>query len=132
VRFISSASSNPVAQTVLQRTLYEELHALRGLRPAGTEADADLVLLAKIASYDTIAASYNALDQVREYRLSVTLELALQRPGETAPLWKGRLQATQVFPAGDLALQRNAENAALNAVARTIAQKLLTAVERDY
>jgi hypothetical protein len=77
--------------------------------------------------------SYTALDQVREFRVTVEVDLELFRKGETTPLWKGTLLGYQDYPANkDLALQRSAEEAALSAASHTLAQKFLMAVEQAY
>lgn len=133
VAFPENTSSSPTAQTVLRRALYEEIHAMRGVSPSGDEASADLRLKGKLISYFNTAISYTTIDQIKEYRLTTNVELELSRKGESAPLWKGMLQASQDFPAStNLALQRNAEEAALEAASKTIARKLLTAVEQSY
>jgi outer membrane lipopolysaccharide assembly protein LptE/RlpB len=70
---------------------------------------------------------------VREYRLTIEVELELLRKGGSAPLWKGTLQAFQDYPANtNLALQHSAEEAALVAASRILAQKFLTSVEQSY
>lgn len=133
VSFIGIEIDSPSAQTVLRRALLEECHALRGLYPADSAATADLRMKGGLRSYGTTAMSYTALDQVKEYRLTVVVELELFRKGETTPLWKGTLQSYQDYPANsDLALQRSAEEAALAAASHTIAQKFLMAVEQAY
>ena len=77
--------------------------------------------------------SYTALDQVKEYRLSIEVDLELSRSGDTAPMWKGTLQSYQDYPANrDLALQRSAEEAALAAASHILAQKFLITVEHSY
>jgi outer membrane lipopolysaccharide assembly protein LptE/RlpB len=133
VGFVANTSVSSTAQTVLRRALYEETHALRGLSPAGDEPSADLKLQGKLNSYSKVAISYDAVDRVKEYRLAIGVELELRHKGETSPLWKGVLNASQDYPASkDLALQRNAEEAALDAASRILARKLLTAVEQSY
>jgi len=133
VAFIGVEADTPSAQTVLRRSLLEESHALRGLSPAASEAAADLRITGRFRSYAAQAVSYSALDQVKEYRLTIEAELELFRKGETTPFWKGTLQSYQDFPANtDLAKQRSAEEAALAASSRILAQKLLTAVEQSY
>lgn len=133
VPFIGNESISPTAQTVLRRALYDECHALRGLVAAGNEAAADLYLKGKLVSYSSRIISYTAADLVREYRLTLDVELELYRTGVTVPLWKGMLQASSNFPANaDLALQRNAEERALDAAARIIAQKFILSTEQSY
>ena len=133
VSFIGIEIDSPSAQTVLRRALLEECHALRGLYPADTATTADLRVKGGLRSYAARAMSYTALDQVREYRLTVEVELELFRKGETTPIWKGTIQGYQDYPANtDLALQRSAEEAALAAASHILAQKFLMAVEQAY
>ncbi len=133
VPFFSNETISGTAQTVLRRAFYEELHALRGLAPAGSEGGADLTMKARIISYSNIVVSYNALDQAREYKLTLEVELEIIKKGEAAPLWKGQIKGTKQFPAGtDLALQHNAEEQALDAVSRIAAHKFISALEESY
>jgi outer membrane lipopolysaccharide assembly protein LptE/RlpB len=133
VAFIVNETISPTAQTVIRRALYEECHAMRGLYPADKEATAELGVRGKLTSYNLKAVSYSAIDQVKEYRLLISVDLELYRKGETAPVWKGTIQASQDFPAStELALQYNAEEAALKAASRTLARKFLVSVEQAY
>ena len=133
VSFIGVETDSPSAQTILRRSLLEECHALRGLYPSAREATADLRVTGHLRSYTAGAVSYTARDLVREYRLTIEVDLELSRKGETIPFWKGTLQSYQDYPANtDLALQRSAEEAALAAASRILAQKFLTAVEQSY
>lgn len=133
VPFFSNESVSPTAQTVLRRAFYEEFHALRGLTPAGSEENADLAMKARIISYSSRAVSYNTFDHVREFSLVLNVELEISRKGEVAPLWKGQIQGEKQYPASmDLALQHNAEEQALDAAARIVAQKFISALEESY
>ncbi|MDO9307727.1 MAG: LPS assembly lipoprotein LptE [Deltaproteobacteria bacterium] len=133
VPFIGNESVSPTAQTVLRRALYDESHALRGLVAADSEASADLFIKGRLVSYSTKVVSYSAADRAREIRLTLDVELELYRRGEAAPLWKGMLQASKTYPTNDnLALQRNAEESALDSAARLIAGKFVSAVEQNF
>jgi outer membrane lipopolysaccharide assembly protein LptE/RlpB len=133
VSFITIESDSRTAQTVLRRALLEEAHALRGLPPATSAASADFQVKGVLKAYANRAMSYNPLDQVRQYRLTIDVELELTKRGETKPFWKGTIQSYQDFPANtDLALQRSSEEAALDAASRTLARKFLMAVEQGY
>lgn len=133
VSFIKNEIDSPPAQTVLRRSLLEECHALRGLYPADTEANADLRLNGSLRSYAVRAVSYSAQDQVKHYRLTVEVELELFRKTETKPFWKETLQSFQEYPANsNLALQRSSEEAALVAASHILARKFLMAVEQAY
>ena len=133
VSFIANETVSPTAQTVLRRSLLEEAHLMRGLLPAGSRSDANLLVSGSLRSYTLKAISYTAADQAREYRLTIEVELELHRQGEVAPFWKGTLQAVQDYPANvNLGLQRNSEEAALTAASHKIARKFLSGVEQSY
>jgi outer membrane lipopolysaccharide assembly protein LptE/RlpB len=133
VPFFTNESISPSAQTVLRRTFYEEFHALRGLNPAENQENADLSMKAKIISYSSKAVSYSALDQARELSLNLNVELEISKKGQPLPLWKGQIQSSKQYPANaNLALQHNAEEQALDAVSRIIAQKFISALEESY
>jgi outer membrane lipopolysaccharide assembly protein LptE/RlpB len=133
VPFFTNESISPTAQTVLRRAFYDEFHALRGVSPAESAGSADFVMKAKIISYSGKAASYTALDQAREYRLNLSVELEIAKAGQPLPLWKGQLQGEKQYPANaNLALQHNAEEQALDAAARIIAHKFISVLEESY
>lgn len=133
IPFFGNESVSPTAQTVLRRAFYDEFHALRGLNPATSEGTADLSMKPKIISYSNRVVSYNSLDQARELSLSLTVELKVAKKGLSLPLWKGQLQGSKQYPANaNLALQRNSEEQALDAVARIIAHKCISALEESY
>ena len=133
VPFFSNESISSTAQTVLRRSFYEELHALRGLNPAGTPGDADLAMKARIISYSSKPVSYSAIDHAKEFILLLNVELEIVRKGQTTPFWKGQIQGSKQYPVNIyLALQRNAEDQALEAAGRIIAHKFITALEESY
>jgi len=133
VPFFSNESISPTAQTTLRRAFYDEVHALRGLNPAASQETADISMKAKLISYSSGAVSYSPKDEVREYKLSLNVELEAYKKGQLQPLWKGQIQGSKQYPANaNLALQRNAEEQALDAAARSIAQKFISAIEEPY
>lgn len=133
VPFIGNESISPTAQTVLRRALYDECHALRGLLPSENEGSASLIVKGRLVSYSSGAVAYSAVDRVKVLRLSLSVELELYRKGDAAPLWKGTLNAVKDYPTSDdLALQHNAEESALDAASRIIAQKFISAAEQSY
>ncbi len=133
VPFITNESVSSSAQTVLRRTLYEECHALRGLIPSESLAASDMFVKGRLVSYSTKVVSYSAIDRASEIRLTLEVELELYRRGGETPVWKGTLQASKTYPANsNLALQRNAEERALDAAARIIASRFITAAEQNF
>lgn len=133
VPFFANESISPTAQTVLRRAFYEELHALRGLNPATSVESADLVMKARIISYTRTAVSYTAVDQAREFRLSLNVELEMAKTGQISPLWKGQIHGAKQYPGNsNLALQHSAEDQALDAAARSMAHTFISALEESY
>lgn len=133
IPFFGNESVSPVAQTVLRRSFYEEFHALRGLTPAANEAVADLTMQTRLLSYSNKATSYSSLDKAVIYTMLIEVELAIFKNGDKTPFWKGRLSAEKQYPANsNLAVQRNAEEQALDAASRIVAQKLVSALEETY
>lgn len=137
VDFIGNTTSSSTAQTNLKRGFIEEFHAFRGMQPAPARSESDLLVSGSIKSYSIRAVSYTAADQVRENRLTIEVELEVRDKTSQTALWKGILSASQDFPASDprnpnLALQKNAEEAALVAASRNLAQSLITSMEVSY
>jgi len=133
VSFIANDTISASAQTVLRRALLNEAHTMRGIAPSGSAESADLLVSGAVRSYGSAVVSYTAADRAREFRLTIDVEMEMKRKGESTPVWKGKLQAFQDFPGNDdLTLQRNAEEAALAAASRKLAQKFLIAVEQSY
>jgi len=137
VDFIGNTTSSSIAQTILKRGMLDEFHAFRGMAPATTRSDSDMVISGNIKSYSTRAVSYNAADQIREFRLTIDVELEVRNKTSQKVVWIGLLSASHDFPASDprnpdLALQKNAEEAALVAASRKLAQSLIISMEDSY
>ena len=133
VSFIANETVSSTAQTVVRRALLEEAHAMRGIDPAGSFEAADLQVSGTLRSYSLGALSYTAADRAREYRLTIEVELELRCTMDKNLAWKGTLRAFQDYPGNDdLALQHGAEEAALAAASRKLAQKFLTTLEQSY
>lgn len=133
VYFIANETTSPTAQTVIRRALLDQLHIMRGVVPASSIEQANAIVNGTVKSFSGRVLSYSAADLDREFRLTLSVELELRRKGEAVPVWKGTLQAFQDYPSSDdLALQRNAEEAALMAASQKLAEKFITAVEQSY
>lgn len=137
VDFIGNTTSNSTAQTVLRRVIMDEFHAMRSLFPATSANDSDLKISGLLKSYSIRAVSYTAADLIREYRLTIEVELEARTRISQTPLWKGVLAVSQDFPAADprqpdLALQKNAEEEALVAASRKLAHTLLSSMEESF
>lgn len=133
VSFIGNETVSPTAQTVIRRAMFDQMHAMRGISPAASSEKANMIVNGSLRLYSGRVFSYTAADQSGEIRLTISVECELRRRGEAVPTWKGTIQAYQDYPAStDLALQKNAEEAALSAAAQKLAEKFITAVEQSY
>lgn len=133
VAFIVNETVSPTAETVIRRAIYQQGNVMRGLYPVKNNQTADIRISGKLVSYTSKVVAYSAVDKANEYRLIIAVDLQVDKKGDTKPLWKGQLQAYQDYPAStNLAIQRNSEEAALEAASQIIAQKLLSYVEQSY
>jgi len=108
----------------LGRELVDELARRTGGRVVSGD-DASTVLTGTILSYDSDAVSYSASDTIREYRAAMRVEAVLRDAKTQKVLWKEQLTETQVYPVNtNIALQQNAEDAALRAICRKLSQDI--------
>jgi len=133
VSFIKNETASTIAQTALRRAVLDELHAMRGVVPTGTKEEADIQISGMLTGYTALAVSYSSIDQVKEYRIRISVLFEAKRKGADKPFWKGTVQATQDYPIfTDLALQSYASDAALVAASKKLAEKLVIAIESAY
>ncbi len=125
-------------ETVMTGSLVDEF-AMRSGGMVVAEEAADLLLTGTIVNYSEAALSYFASDLVSEYRMTMTVEAVLSDKRSQKVLWKGKLEASQDFPAlsnpnvpNRMALQQNNEDAALLEISRKIAQKLYQKMSENF
>lgn len=124
------------ASVALKRALFDQFVELRGIMPAASADQADLIVEGTLNSYGAGVVSYTAFDTAKEYRLTITAEITVVKRGDakgSKPFWKGTLTAWQDYPvARTIELQRNNEDAALTAASRKLAQQLIWQMEQQY
>jgi outer membrane lipopolysaccharide assembly protein LptE/RlpB len=131
----------PYLESILTGSLVDEF-ALRSGGLVTGEEDAEMVLTGTILSYATIAVSYTAQDQVREYRATMTIDAALTEKRSQRVLWKGVMSSSQDYPANPvgidlkqqnrIALQQNNEEAAVREISRKLAEQLYQKVTENF
>lgn len=133
-----SKGYRPNLEAVLTGSLIDEF-ALRSGGMVVAEDVADLILTGTIDSYTKVAISYTALDQVKEYRSTMTVNAALTEKRSQKVLWKGILSSSQDYPAildpslpNTIALQQNSEEAALQEISRRLAQQLFQKMSENF
>lgn len=137
VPFFKNNTAYPSAQVALKRAIFDQFSELRGILPATGEAQADLLVSGAVTGYGIAGVSYSSDDQVREYRLTISAEVAVsqQLHGDQQQkiLWKGTISAWQDYPATqNLEIQRDNEEAALVTASKKLAQQLIWNLEQNY
>ena len=124
VVMFANKSYRPGVEAVLARDLVDEL-ALRTGGKVLSGDQAQLELTGAVLSYGSTAISYTALDAIREYRLSIKVDAALQDRQTRKVLWKGVLTGEQSYPVNaNLALQLNSEEAAAARICRRLSEDI--------
>lgn len=128
----TNRSYRPNLEAVLTGSLVDEF-ALRSGGMVVPESAADLLLTGTIVTYDTTAVSYTAADQIREYRVTMTVDATLAERKSQKVLWKGRLAVGQDYPTNaNIALQQNSEDAALREVCRKLAAQIFQKMTDNF
>jgi outer membrane lipopolysaccharide assembly protein LptE/RlpB len=121
----------PNVEGVLANALIDQFAKKKGLQVESS--DADLTLSGEVLDYHTTAVSYSAADTVKEYSASMKISATLRRTSTMKVLWKGELTWDQSFPANtDIALQQNAEDAAIREICGKLAQELYVTISSDF
>jgi outer membrane lipopolysaccharide assembly protein LptE/RlpB len=124
VVMFANKSYRPGVEAVLARDLVDEL-ALRTGGNVLSGDEAQLELTGAILSYGSTAISYTSLDAIREYKLSIKVDAALQDRQTRKVLWKGVLTEEQSYPVNaNLALQLNSEEAAAAKICRRLSEDI--------
>ncbi|WP_226373923.1 LPS assembly lipoprotein LptE [Citrifermentans bemidjiense] len=120
----ANKSFRPGVEGVLARDLIDEF-ALRTGRRVLPGDKAQLELSGTVLSYATSPVSYNRLDAIQEYSAAMTVQASLREKRTQKVLWKGELTEQQVYPVNaNIALQQNAEEAAVAKVTRRLAERI--------
>jgi len=121
----------PNLEGVLANALIDEFAGKSGLTVQSS--DGDLTLSGEVLSYGLTAIAYSAADTVEEYTSSMYISATLRRNSNQQILWKGSLSWSQSFPANsDIALQQNAEDAAILEICARLAQQLYATLGQDF
>ena len=136
VPFFKNATVYANASVALKRAIFDQFAEQRGILPAATVEQGDLILEGTLTGYGASVVSYSAADNAREYRLTITADITVRQRDTTrdnAPLWRGTLSAWQDYPvAATIEMQRSNEDAALTAASRKLAQQLIWNLEQQY
>jgi outer membrane lipopolysaccharide assembly protein LptE/RlpB len=122
----------PNLESTLANAVVDEFAKRNSPRIAGSD-DADMTLSGEVASYSSTAISYSRSDTITEYNASMKLVATLRRNSNQQVLWKGELSWSQAFPANvNIAMQQNAEDAAIQEICKKLAQQLYLRILQDF
>ena len=131
VSIFANRSFRPNIEAILTDILVDELVKREGTRLV--ESGGDLVLSGTVLSYGTMAVSYTAADEVKEYRATAAAEVKLRRNDTGQVVWKAVLASSQDFPANDdLVFQQNSEDAAIREICRKMAREAYMHFTEDF
>jgi outer membrane lipopolysaccharide assembly protein LptE/RlpB len=129
-----SMFANRTYQSSLEGKL--RLALVSELAGRGSYAEAennDLVLTGEIESLAIDAAAFSSADKAMLYRASMTVQVQLAEKESGKVLWKSSETLQQEYPAGtDLALQRNARDAALSSLCEKMARVLVNRMNQAF
>lgn len=124
VTLFANKTYHPGVEGVLARDLVDELALRTGGRVLSGD-EAQLELAGAILSYTAEPVSYTAQDAIREYKIFIKVEAVLREHRTQKVLWKGELTENQAYPVNaNLALQQNAEEAAVAKLCRRLSEEI--------
>lgn len=131
IALFANKTFKPNLEGVLTNALVDEFAKKSGL--ILDSATADLTLSGDVLSYTSNASAYSAADTVREYIASMRIAAVLSKNSNKQVLWKGELDWSQAFPANqNIALQQNAEDAAIQEISRKLARELFVLLSAGF
>jgi outer membrane lipopolysaccharide assembly protein LptE/RlpB len=124
IAMFANRTYQPDLEAVLRRALVEELAAGYGaMLPEAGEPET--------LTIDTPA--YSGADKAMIYRISISAEARLVERKSGRIIWKGRESVREEYPAtADLGLQRNAREAAISAICRTLAGRIAMRLDNAF
>ncbi len=131
ISIFANKTFKPNLEGVLASAIVDEFARRKGLEVVSS--DGDLSLSGEVVSYGLTAVAYAADDSIKEYSADMTISATLRRNINRQVLWKGVLSWNQTYPANaNIALQQNAEDAAIQEICRKVAQKLYVNIVSDF
>jgi outer membrane lipopolysaccharide assembly protein LptE/RlpB len=106
---------------------------LAGRGSYAEEGSNDLAISGEIESLAIDAAAFSSADKAMLYKASMTVRMQLTEKESGKVLWKSSETLQQEYPAGtNLALQRNARDAALSAICEKMARVLVNRMNQAF
>lgn len=131
IGIFANKTYKPNLEGILADSIVDEFARRKSLDVVSSEGD--LTLSGDVVSYGYGAVAYSSSDVITEYSASMAVSATLRKSKTQQVLWKGTLSWSQTFPANaSIALQQNAEDAAIQEICRKIAQKLYINIVSNF
>jgi len=123
--YIVNYTTEPYVETLLVSKVTDEL-GRAGVSEVHSDREADAVLRISIQHYSNTALSYDADDEIAEYRVTMTVAASLVRAQGGEPLWQDVLSWDAAYATlSDKALQDDSEQEATAEVCQRLAEEIL-------
>jgi outer membrane lipopolysaccharide assembly protein LptE/RlpB len=130
---IVNRTTEPFIETAVANAIIEAFSRRRGIRPIEDEDRAEALLTGAVTAYSSTPISYDRLDQIVEYRSSMTLEVTLQKQSDGRTLWKGAVSWSEEYLANsDKTLQEDNEAQAIASISDRLAEELHVRVMDNF
>jgi outer membrane lipopolysaccharide assembly protein LptE/RlpB len=130
---IVNRTTEPFIETGVANAIIEAFARRKGIRPIESEDRAEALLTGAVTAYSSTALSYDRLDQIVEYRSSMTIEVTLQQQSDGRTLWKGSVSWSEEYLANsDKALQKDNEARAIAVISDRLAEELHVRVMDNF
>lgn len=131
ISIFANKTYKPNLEGVLASAIVDEFARRKGLEVVSS--DGDLTLSGDVSSYGYAAVAYAPDDTIKEYTANMAVSATLRKNSNRQVVWKGTLSWSQNFPENtSIALQQNAEDAAIQEICRKLAQKLYVTIVSDF
>lgn len=132
VALFTNSTYQPEVEGRLRLALVDEIAVSFPGRLA-ERGDADLLVDGDIESLVVENAAFSQQDKAGIYRIVFTVQARISDRKNGRVLWKSTETVREEYPAGtDMALQRNARDAAVAAVCREMAKRLVSQMNRAF
>lgn len=122
VAMFANHSYEPFLENVLTNAVTQRF--LRTRRWRLVEGPADAVFSGAISDFHSTPVSFDANDNILEYRAQMTVAGELRQEKDGRVLWKGQLSWSEEYPGGlDKGLQEDQKASAIQAIAERLAEE---------
>lgn len=133
IHLFQNNTYEPGIETDITDAILQVTNRYGTLHPVDSSSDGDLSLTGSLLKYKVASISYDAADDVREYRLEVVVSVRLERQSDGKVLWKGEIARDAEFLTdSDRSLLKQRELDAFNRLGIRIAEDLYSAIQMAF